>query len=154
MAKLSTAQAKLVQQIRDGGRVFLDPSSGLFRLQRNGETTPIDQRPVDALRLQGVLTLDMSGLCRLAESPPTELAVEFRPDQEVRWAKVVRGKQVGLGDVTVVRASAKQVRIRTPQGFEHNVRPGALSALPGRRLFDASELLTKSRPGAPRGGMT
>lgn len=129
MAQLSKAQTQLVNRIRAGGRVFFNPATGLFSIDEFGVIAKIDQRPAEALILSGHLQNNSLGRCTLVDQSAASLATVFTKDQSVRWVQVVRGKEVGRFDATVVRASAKQIRIKTFDGWEHNVRPTALSPL-------------------------
>lgn len=124
--KLSPAQFKLVSRMKAGGRVFFDQRTGLYCIEECGSVGKLDQRPVEALMLAGVLRQAVHGDCYI-DTDHAEVPVPiFSAGQEVRW---VRGEKKGNIWATVLRASHKQVRIRTGAGREHEVRPTALSAI-------------------------
>ena len=128
MAALSKAQQAVIERMRAGGSLFLNSATGLYAMTERGKTTKVDQRPVEAMLLAGVLHRDLMGRCTIAPEERAECAPAFVPDQPVRWARVIRGNLQGYVDATVVSATDKQVRIKTAAGEFAVVRPGALLA--------------------------
>jgi len=111
--------------MREGARVFFDQKTGLYCIDENGAVSKTDQRPVEALLLSGRLYQSVTGQCLLNEEPVTDLPPKFVAGQQVCWD---RGEQKGRLLATVLRSSNKQVRIKTSEGWEHEVRPTALTA--------------------------
>lgn len=122
MAKLSKAQQSVVDRIKAGGRLFFDATTGLFAIQEQNQVRKVDQRPVEALLLAGVVRKDLVGCCSLVDSNEIQSpTVLFRPGDQVFWSQ--SGKSDAGAEVT--SATSKQVRILV-HGEHRVVRPDAL----------------------------
>lgn len=122
--QLSPAQSKLVMRMQAGARVFFDQKTGLYCIDESGSASKIDQRTVEALLLSGRLFQSITGQCFLNNEPVSDRPPGFAVGQHVYWE---RGEKKGRLWATVVRSSCKQVRIKTSEGREHEVRPTALT---------------------------
>lgn len=125
---LSKAQRRIAERMQAGGSLFLDPKTGFYSIKEHGNTSKLDQRPVEAMLISGALQRDVMGFCTLAlrkENP----APKFSPGQAVRWMRSERGELKEQVDAEVISATGKQVRIKTSRGTFQMVRPSAL--IPG-----------------------
>lgn len=128
--KLSKAQRTIVDRIQAGAGLSLNSATGLYALSENGETVKVDQRPVEAMILAGVLVRDMTGRCSLVNVPFGEKEKKqpaFEQGCAVKWNRAKRGAFIGIESAVVVSATSKQVRIKLSSGEFHVVRPDALS---------------------------
>lgn len=129
---LSKAQQGIVDHIQAGKSLFLNPATGLYAIRdQGGIIVKVDQRPVQALLLSGVLQQDILGQCTLGSQLPAMDKPAFEIGQPVRWTKVVRGVARAVLDATVVSPTPKQVRIKTGAGDFHVVRPASLTQASG-----------------------
>ncbi|CAN7744294.1 hypothetical protein LJR118_006700 [Acidovorax sp. LjRoot118] len=133
MKQLSMAQRALGDLMKAGGRVIHDAKTGRFVLDQFGKISQVDQRPIEAMLQSGALEKDAFGHCKLVEEAgmwvPLATQHDFAPGDTARWRKVERGELKFCVEVTVVRATSKQVRIRTAGGNHQVVRPRALEWL-------------------------
>ena len=127
MPTLSKAQRSIAERIQAGGSLFLNPATGLYALKEcGGNLAKVDQRPVEAMLIAGVLQQDLTGHCSLVQGSVEVGSPAFLPGQAAHWMPVVRGESKGKIDVVVINATYKQVRIKTAGGDFHAVRPSAL----------------------------
>lgn len=135
---LSKAQQGIVDQVQAGKTLFFNPATGLYAIREHGgNALKVDQRPVEALLLSGVLLRDAFGLCTLGDQPPPKDEAAFEVGQSVRWTPVVRGVARTVMEATVVSATPKQVRIKTGAGEFHVVRPASLARRSGGSALGA-----------------
>lgn len=65
MPKLSGAQSKIIDRIKTGGRLALDPKTGRYIFtEMDGKVRQIDQRPVLVMIRDGWLHQTLGGECR------------------------------------------------------------------------------------------
>lgn len=68
MAKISAAQQKIIDQVKAGGRLFLDlDNTGRYVMLEGERQRFIDVRSVEALLRDGVLFKGIGRQCSLAE---------------------------------------------------------------------------------------
>lgn len=65
MPKPSIAQGKIIDRIKAGARLALDPKSGRYTLtELSGKVSQVDQRPVLVMIRDGLLWQTLSGECQ------------------------------------------------------------------------------------------
>lgn len=69
MAKISTAQQKIVAQVKSGHRLLLDDKTGRYVMCEGEHRQFIDCRTVEALLRDGVLFKGIGAQCVLSEEP-------------------------------------------------------------------------------------
>lgn len=67
MAKISTAQQKIVAQVKAGHRLLLDEKTGRYVMYKDERQQFIDCRTVEALLRDGVLFKGIGAQCMLSE---------------------------------------------------------------------------------------
>lgn len=60
----SHAQAKILERMRAGARIALDPKTGRYTITERGAVLALDQRPILCMLRDGLLFQDMAGQCR------------------------------------------------------------------------------------------
>lgn len=132
MVGLSKAQKAIARHFELGHCIVWNHKTGDFSLNISGVLSKIDQRPVEAMLLSGYLQKDSSGRCSLValdSDTPVQAKASFQIDQAVMWSEIKRKVVVRTLKASVIRASSKQVRIKTASGEYHNVRPTSLQAI-------------------------